>query len=117
LRGPNTESAVIESLTLEQYHEICFWELKKARPIYSSSAVIKVGAVLFCPSSNRLEDSIEIATLPNAEIKLVPWTLPMGSTNGVLGEVTEDGWMRYQYLILPAKGSALIVFNLKVQLW
>jgi hypothetical protein len=92
LSASNTEAAIIESLTLEQYHEICSWNLKQLRPLHSSSTkVVNMGAVLSCPLSHALEDYVEIATLPSADIHLDPWTLP--STD--MEEVTEDGWTRY----------------------
>jgi hypothetical protein len=100
LSAQNTEAAVINSLTLEQYHEISCWNLWQIRLLHSSSAiVVNMGAVFSCPSSNLLEDSVEIASLPNAEITLDPWTLYSSDRSRRLGEVTEDGWTRYYYLL------------------
>jgi hypothetical protein len=107
LSASNTEAAIIESLTLEQYHEICSWNLKQLRLLRSSSPmIVNVGAVLYCPLSSGFEDSVEIASVPSANLTLGPWTLYSTDTSQrVLGEVTEDGWTRYQYFLPPGNLS------------
>jgi hypothetical protein len=92
----NTEAAIIESLTVERYHEICSCNLKQLRLLHSSSPiVVNVGAVLSCSLSSGLEDSVEIASVPNADLTLGPWILYSTTSGRVLGELTEDGWTRY----------------------
>jgi hypothetical protein len=100
----NAEVAVIESLTLKRYYEICCWNLRQFRPLHSSSAIlVNVGAVLSCPLSSGFEDSVEITSVPSAEFNSRPWTLY--STDTLPGEVTEDGWTRYQYFLPPGNLS------------
>lgn len=123
LGTPNAEGAIIDSLTLEQYHRICDWNLRKYRrfPV-SASIIVNLGTVVSCPSSNRFEDSVEIASLSNPEIYWGHWVpiqkverevtevLPSHwkPIQGVEGEVTEGDWTRYEYIIWPASRSALI---------
>ncbi|KAJ6544148.1 hypothetical protein B0H19DRAFT_1267451 [Mycena capillaripes] len=85
---PSTEVMIIESLTLQDYHDICYYNLRRFPSItISTRTAVNLGAVAFCPSSNRLEDSVEIASLPNAEVSY-NW----GSVEA--GEVIEEGWTR-----------------------
>ncbi|KAF7354331.1 hypothetical protein MVEN_01121500 [Mycena venus] len=93
LSASNTEANAIESLTLYQYHYTCFWNLAQDRTITGSPpTAVKLGAVICCSSGNRLEDSDEIAFLPNLETFSGCWT----NTKGPAGEKMEDGWIRYQ---------------------
>ncbi|KAF7340618.1 hypothetical protein MSAN_02133500 [Mycena sanguinolenta] len=56
-----TITMFIESLTLEQYHNICACNLGQYRSIaLSTDTIINMGAVFRCPG-NQLEDSAEIA--------------------------------------------------------
>ncbi|KAJ6555766.1 hypothetical protein B0H19DRAFT_136069 [Mycena capillaripes] len=89
---PNTEAKIIESLTLEQYHYICYWFLGHFRfTDISTPITCNLGAVIFCPSRDRLEDFVEIAWLPNATISSLWWDTPSGTAE----QITEDGWTRY----------------------
>ncbi|KAJ6462872.1 hypothetical protein C8R45DRAFT_1107946 [Mycena sanguinolenta] len=83
----------IDSLTLEKYHFICKWNLRQDRYItLSVSTTVNMGAVFHC-SSNPLEDSVEIAFLPNAE---APWINNWTMSGGGTGEVMPNGWTRFQ---------------------
>jgi hypothetical protein len=85
---PNLEAKIIESLTLEEYHEICAQFLVRPRVASISTAItLDLGVVICCPSENWLEDSVGIAWLPDAK-----WSC---GSNPFGREVTENGWMRY----------------------
>jgi hypothetical protein len=96
----NQEAMAIEFLTLEQYHEICYWNLSRLRHLYcSTSATVNLNTIIVCPSEDRLEDSVEIALfLPNEEVYLGYWS----TTLGAYREVVEGGWTRYYNFILAA---------------
>ncbi|KAJ6462850.1 hypothetical protein C8R45DRAFT_523986 [Mycena sanguinolenta] len=83
----------IDSLTLEQYHYICFWNLRQYRHFdLSASTTVNPGAVFHC-SSDPLEDSVEIAFMPSAEApSLGDWTISGEAT----GDVMPNGWTRLQ---------------------
>jgi hypothetical protein len=94
--GLNQDAMAIDTLTLEQYHKICFWNLSRRRNLYCSvSATVNLNAIIACPSGDRLEDSVEIAFLPDAEVGLGDWRT-------ATGKVMEGGWTRYYNFILAA---------------
>ncbi|KAJ6555758.1 hypothetical protein B0H19DRAFT_135973 [Mycena capillaripes] len=90
LNTPNTEAEIIESLTLEHYHFICYYFLAFRVTNISSPITRNVGAVICCPSRDRLEDSVEIAWLPNTPFLSPWWDTPSGTAE----QITEDGWTR-----------------------
>jgi hypothetical protein len=95
--GPAQEVIAIESLTLEQYHKICYWNLSRPRNLYwSTSVTVNLNAIIVCCSGDQLEEMVEIALLPDAEIFLDDWTTAARATR----EVTEDGWTWYYDFIL-----------------
>jgi hypothetical protein len=95
---PNQEAIAIDGLTLEQYHEICYWNLSRCRTFDCSTSAITPNAIITCPSGDQLEDSVEIARFPGAGVYLDDWTTAEGAT----GEVMEGGWTRYYEFILAA---------------
>jgi hypothetical protein len=94
--SPTQEAMAIDSLTLEQYHEICYWNLSRQHLSSSTSATVNLSAIIACASADRLEDLIEIALLPDAEVYLGSWRTPETAT----GEDVEGGWTRYYDFIL-----------------
>jgi hypothetical protein len=54
-----------------------------------------MNTIFVCTAGDQLEDWVEIALLPSAEVYLGDWT-------GTTGEVVEDGWTRYYEFILAA---------------
>ncbi|KAJ6462921.1 hypothetical protein C8R45DRAFT_911857 [Mycena sanguinolenta] len=94
-RSASTETitAFIDSLTLEQYHFICAWNLRQYRHFdLSAFTTMNPGAVYHC-SNDLLKDSTEIASLPTTEASpLDDWMISGGGT----GEVMPDGWTRFQ---------------------
>jgi enterochelin esterase-like enzyme len=94
----NQEAIAIDALTLEQYHQICYWNLSQSRNFYcSASATVNLNTIYVCPSGDRLEDSVEIALLPDGEGYLGHW-----GTERVIEEVMEGGWTRYCNVISAA---------------
>jgi hypothetical protein len=97
--APAQEAMAIDALTIEQYHEICYWYLSQHRNLHSSaSATETLNAIFACASGDQLEDLVEIALLPDAEVYLGDWRTPERAT----GEVMEGGWTRYYGFILAA---------------
>jgi hypothetical protein len=96
---PNQEAIAIDALTLDQYHKICYWNLSRHRNLYcSASATVNLNTIIVCPSGDRLEDSVEIALLPDTELYLGDWI----TAAGVTGEGMEGGWTRYYDFILAS---------------
>ncbi|KAF7344095.1 hypothetical protein MVEN_01699200 [Mycena venus] len=87
-----TQEAAIASLTLEQYHEICYWDLSRHRELLGSTPItVNLGAIISCSSEDQLDNSVEIAFLPDAEVRLGQW-----NTDGeVTSKIMEDGWTRF----------------------
>ncbi|KAJ6592394.1 hypothetical protein B0H19DRAFT_1055122 [Mycena capillaripes] len=88
---------VIGTLTLQQYHGICYLNLRRARTVTISTPIAvnrgieaNLGTVVSWPSTNRLEDSIEVVSSPNGEVAVGHWIPPWGSRR----EKTEEGWTR-----------------------
>jgi predicted NAD-dependent protein-ADP-ribosyltransferase YbiA (DUF1768 family) len=92
LNTPSLEATALGFLTLEQYHEICYWQFSLGRDVSVYNQITaNIGAVISCSSGNRLEDLIEIAILPRTDSGFnrsrwdkVNW-----------GVVMENGWTRY----------------------
>ncbi|KAF7377025.1 hypothetical protein MSAN_00120600 [Mycena sanguinolenta] len=80
-------------LTLEQYHHICDWNLRKSQCFdFSASTTVHLGGVSHCPIG-ALENSIEMAFLPSTtRFGLYDWTTSEGST----GEAIPNGWTRFR---------------------
>jgi hypothetical protein len=88
LNAPEREGTVINSLTVEQFHSICYWNLSRRRTItVSTNETATLGAILACSSNNQLDVSAEIAFLPDVGIYRPCWC-------GAEGEVMNDGWLR-----------------------
>ncbi|KAJ6544534.1 hypothetical protein B0H19DRAFT_1261992 [Mycena capillaripes] len=91
LSVPTTEATIIESLTLEEYHDICYQFLEHSRIVSISIPItLNLGAVICCPSKDRLKDPVEFAWLPNTKCSSGSWDIP----RGVARHITEDCWIR-----------------------
>ncbi|KAJ6544490.1 hypothetical protein B0H19DRAFT_301850 [Mycena capillaripes] len=89
---PNSEARVMESLDIEKYHDICSWHLSQTRNFSTrAQAELNPGAVMDCPASSQLEDSMEIAVLTSTDFYAGCWV----SDARVVGKFMEDGWIRY----------------------
>jgi hypothetical protein len=74
---------------LEQYYEICCWDLHRRRAIAVSTDVkVNLGGVFACSSGDQLQIWMEVASLPDVEVDYSHWHRPGG-------EVMADGWIRY----------------------
>ncbi|KAJ7831718.1 hypothetical protein B0H14DRAFT_3143111 [Mycena olivaceomarginata] len=90
----NTLIQEIESLSLQKYHEICYWDLSQLRHISTSIRVtVNLGAVLSWPSCERLQETFEIAALVNVEAPRRRWSRRINIGEG--SKVMENGWTRY----------------------
>jgi hypothetical protein len=67
---------------------------------------VDLNTIIVCPSGDRLEDSVELARLLDADIFLGSWRT-WRPPETVTGEVIEGGWTRYYDFILAAWWSAL----------
>jgi hypothetical protein len=89
LNAPGQEAMVVDSLTLEQYHQICYWYLSNWRNIsISPDVTVNLGTVITCSSGDQLQDFVEIVFFPDVDVRFSHW-------DGAQGEVMEDGWTRY----------------------
>ncbi|KAJ7679418.1 hypothetical protein DFH06DRAFT_510731 [Mycena polygramma] len=100
LDAPTTESAAISSLTLEHYHYICRVRLPQRGWIsISTSVTVDLSALLYWPAGLQFQESVPIASLPDAETWSSPWrswarSSPWNSWN-ISGDVMDNGWIRY----------------------
>jgi hypothetical protein len=86
------EAAAFDSLTLEEYHEICYWQFSQRRYVSVYNPIMfNLGTVISCPLGNRLEDLVEIAFLPRTDSG--PNRPPWDTVDW--GVVMENGWTRY----------------------
>jgi hypothetical protein len=88
------EAAALDLLTLEEYHEICYFQFPQLRTAWIyNPRTINLGAVISCSSGNQLGDFVEIAFLPGIKSDL---GIPRWNTAPWIAEdVMEDGWTRY----------------------
>jgi hypothetical protein len=89
LNATDKEKALmIDYMTLEPYHNICYWHLSRSRDIIISTDVtVNMGGVFACSSEDQLQYWVEIASLPDVEINVDRW-------RGAEGEVMDNGWIR-----------------------
>ncbi|KAJ7732287.1 hypothetical protein B0H16DRAFT_1770376 [Mycena metata] len=85
------EAAAIHSLTLEEYHCICWFTLCRYRSgSVSSFATISSGAVILFPPNGQLESDAEIACLPGAQFYGGDWHRRGKKLDGIM----ENDWIR-----------------------
>lgn len=91
---PHHEAMVIDALTLQQYHDICYVYLGRYRTIgIPTDETVNIGPILACSPGDQLEALAEIAFLPDAEVRVERWWGPQG-------KVMENGWKRYFILFV-----------------
>jgi hypothetical protein len=94
LDAPAEEAMVIDSLTLDQYHKICYWILREFRSIFTSAPLtVSLGAIMSWSSTDQLEDLVEIASLPDVQFIGEGWCHEANRPMSVM----EDGWTRYYF--------------------
>ncbi|KAF7374238.1 hypothetical protein MSAN_00306700 [Mycena sanguinolenta] len=85
-------ATILDSLTINQYHEILRWEFRAFRCMsISPSVTLHLGCVFSCPSEDTVDDIVEIVWLPYPELSSHPsWG---GIGNGqTFGQLMADGW-------------------------
>ncbi|KAF7352060.1 hypothetical protein MVEN_01168700 [Mycena venus] len=111
LSAPNTETMVIDTMMLETYHDICSKSLRRFRKLTMSlSGTANIPAVLRYSPSGLLEDSVEIAALPNVAAHHAGWNAYAA------GEVMENGWTRFRSCE-AANGSFRLVKWSNLEFW
>jgi hypothetical protein len=89
LTASEQEAIVIDSLTLEQYHRICYRDLSRHQIItVAPDVTVNLGTVITCSSGDQLQDFVEIVFFPDVDVYC-------SYRDGAEGEVLEDGWTQY----------------------
>ncbi|KAF7374234.1 hypothetical protein MSAN_00306200 [Mycena sanguinolenta] len=92
LARENSDAAIIDSLTLDQYHSICDSQFPVPRSMsISPSVTVNIGSVLHRPLDDTFHGAAEIAWLPNTELLLDPSWRSFGHWSR-FGELMADGW-------------------------
>lgn len=87
--GATDETMVIESLTLKQYHTICYYNLSQNRTIsVLTNVTLDLAGVFACSSDDQLDNWVQIVSLPDVEVGWTDW-------NGAEGKIMDNGWTRY----------------------
>ncbi|KAF7337323.1 hypothetical protein MSAN_02257600 [Mycena sanguinolenta] len=95
LTGENSEAIIIDSLTLDQYHSICYWQFSVIRSmLIATSATVKIGTVWNSVPEDTFDNMLEIAWLPNIELAWPAVWHSIGA-NWKLGKIMADGWTRF----------------------
>ncbi|KAJ6512427.1 hypothetical protein C8R45DRAFT_920262 [Mycena sanguinolenta] len=93
LAGEDSDSTVIDSVTLKHYHSICYWEFAVYPSMWiASSATVHICGVFNGVSEHRLE-MVEIAWLPNAKISSDRSWHCFGNGRS-FSEIMANGWTR-----------------------
>jgi hypothetical protein len=88
------ETIVVDYLTLEQYHSICYWDLSRHFRISISAPItVTLGAVVARTLDGPLEGVVEIASFSDVEPDWDDWS-------GADGEIMDNGWTRYSNLLV-----------------
>jgi hypothetical protein len=78
----------IDSLTLDNYHQICSSNLSQHQTIIiSPGMMVNLATAIACSLTDPLELPVEIASLPHVELYCDGWF-------GVAGELMVNGWTR-----------------------
>ncbi|KAJ7677025.1 hypothetical protein DFH06DRAFT_617144 [Mycena polygramma] len=101
--APDIEVLVIDSLTLETYHEVCCWSLSPVGGMEIRPGItVHVGMIISRPVNNHF---LKIASLPYACLKISSWT----HADQVDGETMENGWTRFN--VRDEQGTWLMILN------
>lgn len=114
LGTPNIKATVINSLTLEQYHEICYWNFPRFHSLSTSpAAIIKYSTVVSCSLGQQPMELTEIASVRQLDLdvgqafkwfSMRPPDLDGCWINSMrYGDILGNGWTRYCWL--SADGS------------
>ncbi|KAF7359899.1 hypothetical protein MVEN_00715600 [Mycena venus] len=113
LNVPHMEAMVIDTLTLEQFHAICSWDLVRNLGVGTyTPGTVHLGVI----SASSGSDSVyfdEIVASSNIMVHLPRWKTVQDweytNTPGARGEVTEDGWTRFHSSDISNDGITLHV--------
>ncbi|KAF7337102.1 hypothetical protein MVEN_02147800 [Mycena venus] len=115
LDAPNQEAIVIDSLTLDQYHHVCRWDLQQYRTFTMfTSSTINLGVVISCSSGKPYEDSVEIAFLSNIPISEYNWEI---DGNPAALDLMQNGWTCYASTDVLNKSINLTVWSPHEEAW
>ncbi|KAF7374119.1 hypothetical protein MSAN_00293100 [Mycena sanguinolenta] len=88
LSALNIEATIIDSLTLDQYHQICYSELAQSRLIsISATAIVDLSAVSFCSPGQQPQKFAEMVATSRLEVWENKWACDGGT-------LLADGWTR-----------------------
>ncbi|KAF7374123.1 hypothetical protein MSAN_00293500 [Mycena sanguinolenta] len=87
LAGENTEATIIDSLTLDHYHSIC-WQFSEPRSMSSSAPVtVNIGSAIVWAAVKAFDAIVDIAHLQSLDPEFYDWS--------IVGHwVMENGWRR-----------------------
>ncbi|KAF7341584.1 hypothetical protein MSAN_02055500 [Mycena sanguinolenta] len=101
----NHDVVALESLTLGQYIEICYWEQRQHQSaMISTQVTVRLGTVIDCSADHQLQDLVAIAFLPSVDEDYGPYW----HTSPESFDAMENGWVRF---------SVCDVLNTEIQLW
>jgi hypothetical protein len=96
------ETIIVDYLTLEQYHSICYWDLSRHFRISISAPItVTLGAVVARTLDGPLEGVVEIASFSDVEPDWDDWS-------GAEGEIMDNGWTRYSNLLVMMISPSLL---------
>ncbi|KAJ7906963.1 hypothetical protein B0H13DRAFT_1880111 [Mycena leptocephala] len=97
LNVPNMEAMVIESLTLEEFHAMCAWDLARGRAwTFPTRRTVHFGAVVVSSGSDMAYfDEIVFSSNITSHARWKIVKRPDTNAPGTQGKVTEDGWTRF----------------------
>ncbi|KAJ7168856.1 hypothetical protein C8R46DRAFT_240814 [Mycena filopes] len=107
LHAPNLEAMVVASLSIEEYEVISYLNMNYHRILDTTHTMTFNLAAVICCSNGRIDDSVEVAFLPNMSTSLGSW-----KTFGADGCVMKDGWTRFDPNDLLANANYSITVSL-----
>jgi hypothetical protein len=119
LGTPHLESTVLDSMTTQQYHKICYdelvhhsrykiryWEPSQRQEILMTTLEnVNPGTIIVCPLKSPLGDEVDV------EIASVAREINYGIDTWFGGQGMEDGWFRYEIIIICDSCTILIFSN------
>ncbi|KAJ7168860.1 hypothetical protein C8R46DRAFT_1092683 [Mycena filopes] len=103
---PNQQIKTVDSLSVEKYHEICYWDVSQVRHMHMCTPVtVNLGAVISWSSTRGEETLLTIASLPCVDLPERRWHI----TRGPRGVVV-DGWTRFRV-------EEVMNHTLRVHIW
>ncbi|KAJ7472527.1 hypothetical protein FB451DRAFT_298393 [Mycena latifolia] len=86
---PPEDWKIIDSISLAQYHQICFYHFRHVRMFsISTNALVHLGAIIYCPHGSEIQGSEEIGFIPELIFFNLGWCTAEGKPLWVM----ESGW-------------------------